>query len=250
MSDQKPQTVRVAILCLAFVFTVTSAIAHENGTNYHNRHMGEVWRVTSLEWPPYSDSRMHSEGNSVQKLRNHLELANIRLTMEFYPWLRAQQIAQHDGYFGYFPAWPEEVKEGFIASPPIDWSEVGVLTRADSEITWTSLEDIFKHRVGTVRTYEYPAPIKDFLLDKKNRIDSSPNERSLLRKLSAKRIDVAITDPLVMHYLAAAEGMDNIKTLALVTRRPLVIAVRDTPENRNRLVILRQLIEHRTLEGH
>ena len=65
---------------------------------------GEVWRITSLDWQPYSDSQSSTLGKSVEKLRSLLKNEGIDLIVEFYPWARAQDIAQQDGYVGYFPA--------------------------------------------------------------------------------------------------------------------------------------------------
>ena len=186
---------------------------------------------------------MPTQGNSIQKLRELLNKEGIDLVVEFYPWARAQEIASQEGYVGYYPAWPEEVAEGFTASLPVDWSEIGVLTHANSGVKWTNLEALFEHKVGLVSTYKYPEII--FKLTKANpqNIDLIPNELSLLRMLSVKRVKVGITDPTVMHYLAAREGIDNIKTLQRLMKMPLVLAFRNSPENLELIEVLNKLLQ-------
>lgn len=204
---------------------------------------GSVWKITSLDWPPYSDSNMASQGNSIQKLRILLKKEGIELVVEYYPWARARYIAQQEGYVGYFPAWPEEVSEGFTASSPVDWSEIGVLTYMDSGLEWTNLNALFDNKIGLIKTYNYPEYITKLADDKPQNIDPTPNELSLLKKLSAKRIKSAITDPTVMHYLAEKEGISNIKTLKILKEKALVVAFKKDTETLKKLELLEKLLK-------
>ncbi len=203
---------------------------------------GDVWRITSLDWQPYSDSTAANHGYSIQKLRTLLQQEGIELVVEFYPWARAQEIAKQDGYVGYFPAWPEEVGEGFIASSPVDWSEIGVMTYKGSGLEWTTLEAVFQEEVGLVTDYVYPKPIEKLARSQRRNVDPTPNELALLRKLSAKRITAAITDPTVMLYLANKVRIDNVRMLKWLDRVALVLAVRDAPENEEKLRVLERLL--------
>lgn len=205
--------------------------------------LDNVWKITSLDWQPYSDAAMVSQGNSIQKLRSLLKQKGIELVVEFYPWARAREIAKRKGYVGYYPAWPEEVAEGFTASLPVDWSEIGVLTHVHSGVKWTGLEALFTYKVGLVSTYSYPEAITRLAQANPLNVDPTPNEISLLRKLSARRIKVAITDPLVMDTLAEREGIENIKLLKLLSKAPLVLAFNNQPENLKRLELLNSLLQ-------
>lgn len=152
-------------------------------------------------------------------------------------------MAKQEGYVGYFPAWPEEVDEGFTASPPVDWSEIGVMTFLGSNLEWISIEALFKHRVGLVSSYEYPEAIAKQAYQWPENVDPTPNEMALLKKLSAARIDAAITDPTVMFYLAEKEGIDNIKVLKNLCKSALVLAFRNAPENVERMKVLERLLK-------
>jgi len=186
---------------------------------------------------------MASQGNSIQKLRALLKTKGIDLVVEFYPWARAQEVARQEGYVGYFPAWPEEVSEGFTASSPVDWSEIGVLTCMHSGLKWTSLEALFDDKVGLISNYKYPEDIAKLVKAKPHNVDPTPNELSLLKKLSARRFKSAITDPTVMLYLADREGVDNIKTLKILEKKALVVAFRNSPENLKRLELLMEILK-------
>jgi len=203
----------------------------------------ETWKITSLNWEPYSGDTLTSQGNSIQKFREVLRKKGIRLLVEFYPWLRAQKKAKTKEFIGYFPAWPEEVAEGFIASPPVDWSEVGLMKNSALDITFSSIDDLVKkYKVGIVKTYIYPDEITKALKKYPHHADGSPNELSLMKKLSKQRIKVAITDPNVMLYLASKEGIDNIELIKVVMKKELVVALRDTKDNKACINLLKELL--------
>ncbi len=204
---------------------------------------GEIWRITSLDWQPYSDSKAMSQGNAIQKLRLLLKEEGIELVVEFYPWARAQEIARQSGYVGYFPAWPEEVGEGFISSLPVSWSEIGVLTYVGSGLEWEGLDELFQSKVGLISNYVYPEAIVQQAHNAAETVDPTPNEMALLRKLSAGRIRAAITDPTVIFYLAEEEGIDNIKVLKVLSRSALVMAFKDSLENKERMRVLNMLLK-------
>lgn len=208
-------------------------------------HAEETWKITSLDWQPYSGADMTSQGNSVQKLREALAKEGIKLVVEFYPWLRAQKQASEKDYVGYFPAWPEEVAEGFTASPAIDWSEVGLLKRTEDKITYTNLEDLFKnHKVGIVKTYTYPKEISSLADKYTNNTIQTSDETSLLKMLSAGRFDIGITDPTVMLYMAQKEGVSNVESMNVtIVKKELVIAFRNGEDNKKRVELINKLFK-------
>ena len=204
----------------------------------------ETWKIASLDWQPYSGSDMASQGNSIQKLRELLKKEGINLIVDFFPWLRSKKIAAKEEYIGYFPAWPEEVDEGFIASKPVDWSEVGILKQTGANVNFDNMDDLFKkYKVGIIATYIYPKAIDDAMKKYPEHADRAPDEASLLKKLSEGRHIIAITDPNVMLYLAAKEGISNIEVMeGTVIKKELVIALRNDKENKSRMELLEKLL--------
>lgn len=224
---------KIVMLISAFLLVASFAIGAQ---------AGEVWKITSLDWQPYSGSDMSSQGNSIQKLRDLLQKEGIELKVEFYPWTRAQKLAKTADYVGYFPAWPEEVTEGFMASEPVDWSEIGVLTYKGSGLQWKSVDALFSEMVGLVGTYTYPKDITAAAAKNPANVDKASNEVALMKKLSGKRFRAAITDPAVMLYLASKEGVDNIESLKVLEKKALVMAFRDGADNKKRMELLKKLL--------
>ncbi len=204
----------------------------------------ETWKLTSLNWQPYSGAEMASQGNSIQKLRQLLEAHGITLVVEFYPWKRAQYLAGKPEYAGYFPAWPEEVGDGFTASPAVDTSVIGYIKRKGEQIDFETVDGLFEnYRVGIVSTYVYPASVQAAIQANPKNTDKSNDEVSLLKKLSGGRFQVAITDPNVMMYLAGTEGISNVEPLAKILEdKPLVISFRKGEDNQKRIDFLKKVL--------
>lgn len=233
------------VCCLALLGSVVFSVARGNsGKEESNAEWaGQFWRVASLNWEPYSGAEMSTQGNVVQRLRCLLKAVDVQLLVEFYPWARAQEFAKEPEFEGYFPAWPEEVLPGFLASEPLAWSDVSVMTYAGSNVEWTDLETLFKEQyVGLIRTYAYSDAVMKLAKQYAENVTLLPSETSLLKKLSRGHISAAITDSAVMQYLAERMALGNIKFLKELKRKPLVMAFRDTPENRKRLALLNMLI--------
>lgn len=210
----------------------------------------ETWKITSLDWPPYAGPDLPNQGLSIDKLRQLLKQEGIELVVEFYPWLRAQHYAKSEEYVGYFPAWPEEVKEEFIGSPAVDYSSIGVLTYSGSNSTWSTIDALFRdYNVGIIQTYVYPQEIQRAVQQYPKHVDYAPDETSLVKKLSAKRTDVALTDPKVMLYIAAKENIDNIVVLEeCLEQKALMVAFRNDQENQRRIERLKRALETNTEE--
>jgi len=225
---------RLVLLTLLGVFLVGSSQAGS-----------ETWKLTSLNWQPYSGAEMASQGNSIQKLRMLLEKHGIILVVEFYPWKRAQILAGKPEYVGYFPAWPEEVAEGFVASLPVDWSVLGYIKQKYSRVDFDTVQTLFeKYKVGIVSTYVYPKAVQEAMRAYPKHTDKSPNEVSLLKKLSIGRFQVALTDPNVMMYLAEKEGIYNVAPIEKIMEdKPLVISFRKGADNQKRIDFLKKILK-------
>ncbi|MCP4115018.1 MAG: hypothetical protein GY737_06340 [Desulfobacteraceae bacterium] len=204
----------------------------------------ETWRITSLDWQPYSGSDIRDQGKSIAILRNILARHDIELIVEFYPWKRAQKLAGTRKYVGYFPAWPEEVAKGFLPSLPVDWSYIGVLTYTGSNLAWESIDKLYEtNKVITISTYVYPKKIENAMKRFPGNVISSPDESLCAKMLAKKRAGAAITDPDVMLYNAKKEGIRNIEILKKnLQKKELVIAFRDDEANRQRLEFLNKIL--------
>jgi polar amino acid transport system substrate-binding protein len=189
-------------------------------------------------------------GNKSRKFyteaEKHFKKEKIELLVEFHPWKRSQAKAKSKEYIGYFPAWPEEVSEGFLASPAIDWSDIAVMKQSEQNISFKDIDELFqKYKVGVIRTYTYPKIIEDAMKKYPHNVDSTMSEMSLLKKLASGRHPVAITDPNVMQYLADKEGIANIEFVKHIVTKELVIALRNDADNKKRIQLLQKLLSNK-----
>lgn len=207
-------------------------------------YANDVWRFTSLNWEPYVSEYAVDQGKTIRKLRELLSTADISLEVEFYPWRRAQFLAKNDDrYLGYLVAWPEEVREGFIASNAVDWSSIDVLIKAESDLEYSTVDDLFRyHAVGIVSTYVYPQLIVDAMTKYSKNTIKGMDEESLALMLQQGRIQAAVTDANVMRVTANQKQVTGIKTIKNVMKKELVVAFKNTPENHRRLELLNRLL--------
>jgi len=208
-------------------------------------HAGqEVWKFASLNWQPYSGETLEAGGESVQVLTQSLAKHGIKVVVEYYPWLRAQHQASYSSYVGYFPAWPEEVGKGFTASAAIDWSEISIVQNADIKLETQNLEQLAQqYTIGLIRTYIYPKVIRDLQAKYPQSFDISPDELSIVKKISNGRLQLAITDYSVAAHIAETQNLENIKHGFSIMKKELVIAVRNGADNKNKLELINSIFQ-------
>lgn len=210
----------------------------------------EVWIITSLDWEPYSGAKMFNQGNSIQRLKRILSEQGITLEVEFYPWARAQTVAKNKNYLGYYPAWPEEVKEGFVASSKVDTSNVSIMKRKSIKHKYSGLADICKnYKIGYIQTYVYPDSIDKLIKSTPDCFVRAPFETSLVNMLSTGRFDFALTDSTVMSYLASQKGLSNVVIHQKIMEKGLVVALRDAPDNQKRIRRLEEILTQINLKN-
>ncbi len=155
-------------------------------------------------------------------------------------------MAQQADYIGYFPAWPTEVDPGFLASEPVAYSRLAVLSLPAASITASSLESIVsQYRTGVVSTYDYPEYIQTTLDRHPGSTRQAMTDLLLLKMLIGGRFDVVIADPLVLEYLADKHGLPSARLVLELEHEPLVLAFRDDPANQARLMRLNALLRAR-----
>lgn len=193
----------------------------------------ETWYITSLDWQPYSDSKAKDQGFLIKRLRKVLKSEGIDLIVEFYPWFRSKALAENKKYVGYFPAWPEEVNKGFVASIPVGWSNIGLLASQQYSSTERDLKILIKkNRLCTVRTYTYPKIITELLNINAHNVMGYLNEAAMARALSSQLCTIALTDPKVILFNAQKQGIKNIQIVhPELFRKELVVSLRNQPDN-------------------
>lgn len=198
----------------------------------------EVWRLTSLHWPPYSGSEVDHGGAGIAALRRVLASMGDSLEVEFLPWSRAQRkAAKNNDIVGYYPAWPSEVHDGFFASEVVFHSPVGFAELRDAPIAWQKLDDLVGKRIAVVSTYTYPDDFQQLINSGKLEIVQAQSDAAALRMLARQRVDAVAIDRFVMAHLLANDPSLEPSAEQIqfhereLVRYELVIAMRDTPSN-------------------
>ncbi len=180
------------------------------GLSSSNLAAGEVVRVSTLDWPPYTGKELPLGGATTDVLRAAFDKMGYQIEVEYRPWKRAIDMAAKgtDDVIAYFPGYHCRHREGFVGSEPIGNGPLGFAEHADEPITWTSLDDIGDQqlKIGTVLGYantdELDAKVgTGYIL-----AIPSNNDLTNLKKLLRMRIDAVVIDRLVLEYLKATEA--------------------------------------------
>lgn len=165
-------------------------------------------KLASLEWPPYAGDALQGRGASTAVVEAAMAAAGLELSVQFLPFRRAVNTGLSEpGFSGYFPEYrAASIRARCAWSAAIGSSPVGFAKRRDSTFRWERLEDLRAYRIGIVGGYVNDGGALDAgLASGEFTGDESTNDLTNLRKLAAGRVDAAIIDTHVFHYLAKQE---------------------------------------------
>ncbi|MBI2379942.1 MAG: transporter substrate-binding domain-containing protein [Gammaproteobacteria bacterium] len=186
------------LLSLALALGVSTAYAES-----------KTVKLTSLEWPPYTGASMVEQGASVAVAKAAFEAMDYRLEVGFFPWSRAVFLAKQPGneYAGYFPEYyAESLKTDFVFSEPMGTGPLGLVERKDAPVTWNSMDDLGKFKIGTVQDYINTAEFDQRAAEGKIKVEPVKDDVTNLRKLHAKRINAAVIDKHVLNFLLSNDA--------------------------------------------
>ncbi len=161
----------------------------------------EKWKITSLDWPPFSGQHIPLQGMAIAVLREALKTESIDLIVEFYPWTRSIETAKDPSYLGYYPAWPEEVVDGFTKSAALFQSPVGLVEPVEKPLVWNTLSDLKGKMIGTVQSYGNTIEFNQLIKNGTILTEVTMDDRTNIRKVAAGRIDGAFMDLNNLNYL-------------------------------------------------
>ncbi len=171
---------------------------------------GEVVRVSTLDWPPYTGKDLPLGGATTDVVRAAFEKMGHEIEIEYRPWKRAIDMAAKgtDNVVAYFPGYHCHHRDGFVASEPIGNGPLGFAEHMEAPMTWESLDDIGGQqlKIGTVLGYantdEFDAKVgTGYIL-----AIPSNDDLTNLKKLLRKWIDAVVIDKLVLEYMKATEA--------------------------------------------
>ncbi len=191
-------TMRILLLVLALIFLYPPAgIA------------GEKVVLVSLEWPPYTGEDLQAQGATSAIVRAAFKAAGYDLEIRFLPWNRAMESARLDEDIdGYFPEYPDIQRNSeFLCSNSVGKSPIGFAKRQESSFQWQDHTDLTEHLVGVVSGYVNSAKFDVMVKSGMIQVETSVSDVLNLRKVMANRVDLAVVDTNVYHYILEHDSM-------------------------------------------
>ncbi len=145
------------------------------------------------------------QGILVEIVEKICKRANISLKLVFLPFKRAYNKTKRgeiDGLFNFYKV--KERLEFFDYTEPIIENPLVFFVRKESELKFTTLNDLKGQKIGVMRGYTYGADFDNSTLFYKDVADSHEGN---IKKLMFERIDMYPCDKLVGIYVARKIGM-------------------------------------------
>lgn len=169
--------------------------------------IAQTWKITSLDWPPFSGKNLPEGGAGIAVLRAALKAEGIDLQVEFYPWTRAIVTSKKDAsYAGFYPSWPEDVPADYTPSVVLFESPVGLVEPVDKPLRWNKLEDLAGKSIGTVQDYGNTPEFMALVNSGAIRTQIAINDLTNVRKVAAGRMDAAFIDLNNLDYFLRHEA--------------------------------------------
>lgn len=187
------------LACLLTTLPATGAVAEEP--------LPEI-RMASLEWPPYTGSRLADAGSNAKHVTEAFRRAGYALKIDFLPWSRAVAKARDpaSGYAGYFPEYYSSlVERDFIFSDITGSGPLGFARQKSTSIAWKTLWDLRPYRLGVVQDYVNTAELDGMISRRELLADTAISDTINLRKLGAGRLDLVVIDKNVFAFLMQTE---------------------------------------------
>ncbi|OKH87440.1 hypothetical protein LF95_11555 [Thalassospira sp. TSL5-1] len=210
--------------------------------------------LQTTEFPPYSSESLPGQGIASIIVRAAFAHENMAAHIIFRPWQRSLQnfntnIAPGTGHRpdAIFPVYDDtQNKRRFLLSRAIVRSAVGFVYYRGAKFDWQTLDDLTDLTIGTVRGYTTREDFDQYVQQEKLHVVETHDDATLLRLLSAGRVDVAVMDQQVMrHILDTNQDFDQNRRWfyfhpTILENKTLHVGFHRTPEGK----MLRDAFDH------
>ncbi|MHB2083479.1 substrate-binding periplasmic protein [Pseudomonas sp. UBA6753] len=182
--------------------------------------LGERLRLVTDDWAPYAyqhDGQPRGIDYEVTTLV--FERLGVEVEWEFLPWKRCLAMIEQGSADGIMDIFQTESRQPYLVYAPEPMSEVEfVLFQARARRhAVKALDDLAGLTVGTSPGYAYGAAFNEAVHFRR---EAAPTHEANFGKLMLGRIDLAITDRRVGHYLLRHLGLQQqVEELPLVISR-------------------------------
>ena len=152
-------------------------------------------RLTTLEWLPYAGSDLPNNGFSCEIITKAFEADNIRVDIEFQPWLATMQSVADGKFDALFSAYyTDDRAKQYVFSDPYAESILNFYKLKKTNITYKNLEDLKGSKIGIVKGFSNTPEFDDADYLTKTAFDT---EMESLESLLTGKVDLIIMDQYV-----------------------------------------------------
>lgn len=158
---------------------------------------------TATEWAPFTGSKLNSGGIVTDIVTQVFEQAGHDLSMKYLPWERALAESKAGKINVLVGAWySEERAQNFYMSEPFLHNRIVFIKPKGNSFEFNGLDSLSGKKVGVIRGWAYSEEFNQASNFKKPDTGSLVNN---LKKLSANRIDLTLSDEIVARYTLGNE---------------------------------------------
>lgn len=154
----------------------------------------EIWKVATLEWPPFVCSKCPENGAAAKALRDVMLKEGVEVQFVFHSWTTTLNVARGSDYVGYYPAWLEEIRPTFIGSKILFTSPVGFIEPRGKPLRWNKLADLKGKVIGTTKDYGNTEEFNRLVAEGVIQTEVVESDDTNMRKVALGRIDGALLD--------------------------------------------------------
>jgi len=184
------------------VITTPSVYAQQLDAKVISASKPSAIYLATLEWPPYSGSKLPNGGETVAKVVSVFKRMGYDPQIEFLPWSRAVRgtSGESPAYLGFFPEYPSE-NSHFIFSGSLGESVIGLAHKKTSKLDLTTVTSLTNYRLGVVKDYINTQEIDRLIQSGEIKTLVAINDRQNLVSLLNNEIDIAVIDERVMLHI-------------------------------------------------
>lgn len=213
----------------------------------------DIWadvQIVTEEYPPFNFTNEDGEidGTSTEIIKNALEILEVNVPINAYPWSRAFEMAQNDKDVMIYSIGRTDEREDMFewVSPIADLdTHFFALKENVDEIQINSLEDAKNHTIATVSNWWSEQGLEDEGFEQ---LLSSPNQNQSIRQLFEGRADlwVSASDEETIADICAEEGYDHteLEKIFTVYELRLELWIAANPQTSNEVIeAMREALE-------
>jgi polar amino acid transport system substrate-binding protein len=196
---------RMACVLLAMLFCVVHPGL--SSAQEEKAPLPDTLQLATLYWPPYTGPELPGRGLSSMIVRKALKAEGITFLPIFYPWRRVTSSFNTDPtIIGYYPEYrTPELQDRYLFSDPIGHSPLGFAYVVGTNFDWEAFDVLQYFELGVVAGYVNEQHFDDMVQRDELSVVEANDDLTLIRLLIAGRIDAAVIDQQVMHYLIGTQ---------------------------------------------